>query len=110
MSRLAARKCVRHSAREAIARCPACTEHFSRECIVEHAGVLLCASCLAKETAAKTTAPVERRWVGVVGRWTATAMSALLLWIVLYGLGQFLKTIPPELHEGTIWRIGEPHN
>lgn len=102
MSVIAARKCVRHPAREAVARCSSCNEHFCRECVVEHAGVLLCAVCLAREAAGKTS---EQKSADIqLGRTVLTVACVLLLWVVFYGFGQFLKTIPPSVHEGTIWR------
>ena len=102
MSVIAARKCVRHSGREAIARCPSCHDDFCRECVVEHAGVLLCGFCLARESAKNPTA--QRSSGSRAGDWLVTASCVLLLWLVFYGFGQFLKTIPPEVHEGTVWR------
>ncbi|MEO6994978.1 MAG: rhomboid family protein [Lacunisphaera sp.] len=102
MSVIATRKCVRHPVREAVARCSSCEEHFCRECVVEHEGVLLCAVCLAREAATKTP---EQKSAGVrVGKMVLTVACVLLLWVVFYGFGQLLKTIPPSVHEGTIWR------
>jgi hypothetical protein len=103
MSTLAARKCVRHAAREAVARCVACTEHFCRECVVEHTGALLCAACLAKEVAAKKTDRVSL-WQRQ-GRRLVTLACVVLLWVAFYAFGQFLKNIPPEVHEGTLWKM-----
>lgn len=104
MTTLAARKCVRHTEREAIARCPSCGGDFCRECIVEHGGRVLCAACLAKE--AKTD-PARARGNAVVRRAVdavVTAACVLALWLAFYALGQFLKTLPPALHEGTVWK------
>ena len=103
MSTVATRKCVRHEPREAVARCPSCGEHFCRECVVEHAGVLLCSACLADKL---TAGDPGRRGRGQRAReWTLTAGSLLLLWVVFYGFGQFLKLVPPTVHEGTVWRM-----
>jgi len=102
MSVIAARKCVRHSTREAVARCPSCGEHFCRECVVEHAGVLLCARCLAREVARAEAAHRPRRWRA--GEALTTAACVVLLWLLFYGFGQLLKIIPPKVHEGTVWR------
>jgi hypothetical protein len=102
MSVVAARKCVRHSAREAIARCPSCGEHFCRECVVEHNGVLLCADCLAAEAASRQTAK-RANW-SRFGEVMLTVACVALLWVVFYGFGQFLKLIPAKVHEGTVWR------
>jgi hypothetical protein len=102
MSVIAARKCVRHSGREAIARCPACREDFCRECVIEHEGVLLCAPCLAREAAAKNRKESSSRWR--MGSVILTVLCVVLLWVVFYGFGQFLKMIPADVHEGTVWR------
>ncbi|MDQ5978718.1 MAG: hypothetical protein QG602_1692 [Verrucomicrobiota bacterium] len=105
MSVLAARKCERHPAREAVARCPSCQDHFCRECVVEHAGQLLCADCLARQAAGKKTES-RARWRRL-GRMSRLVAAVFLLWIVFYGFGQFLKTIPTTVHEGTVWRPGD---
>lgn len=105
MSVIAARKCVRHSGREAIARCPSCQEHYCRECVVEHAGVLLCATCLARENAAHANAAHSRRSRLVDVLLAAACVG--LLWVVFYGFGQLLKVIPAKVHEGTIWRAAD---
>ena len=95
------RRCARHVSREAAARCPACGEFFCRECVVEHAGKLLCASCLAKITDSR-----EHRRERLAGAWrvAGTLAGVLALWLALYGLGALLLKIPPEFHDGTIWK------
>lgn len=105
MSGIAARKCVRHVAREAVARCPACSEHYCRECVVEHAGRLLCAACLAKEAAIPTA--VRRTIWPKVSAALLSIGAGLVLWIVFYAFGQLLKAIPARLHEGTVWRTND---
>lgn len=102
MTTLAARKCVRHTEREAIARCPSCGGDFCRECIVEHAGRILCAACLARETQAAAAPPRPARLRRATDALVTTA-GVLLLWVAFYAFGQFLKALPPDLHEGTVW-------
>lgn len=104
MSTLAARKCVRHTGREAIARCPSCGDDFCRECIVEHGGRILCAACLAKEAKQTAAAPRRRVIVRAASDALLTLASVLALWIAFYAFGQFLKALPPALHEGTVWK------
>lgn len=105
MTTLAARKCVRHTEREAVARCPSCGGDFCRECIVEHGGRVLCAACLAKETPAeKTATPRSRAIIRGAADTVVTAACVLTLWVAFYAFGQFLKTLPAALHEGTVWR------
>ena len=102
MNGIAARKCVRHPLREAVGRCASCGEHFCRECVTDHDGVLLCGTCLAREAAAKAT--LQRASWRRVGELALTAACVALLWAVFYGFGQFLKIIPAKVHEGTVWR------
>lgn len=105
MSVLAARKCERHSAREAVARCPSCEDHFCRECVVEHEGQLLCAPCLGRLNLDGDDNK-QSRWVFVT-RFGRLAFAMLVLWIAFYAFGQFLKTVPPAVHDGTLWRLGD---
>ncbi len=100
-ARFHARKCVRHSAREAAARCPACAEFFCRECVVEHEGKLLCGPCLAKRASKTGTRHERGRRVRRVAR---AGAGVLALWFVFYGIGALLLKIPPELHDGTVWK------
>lgn len=95
------RRCARHSTREAAARCPACGEFFCRECVVEHDGKFLCASCLAKQAKAGESRG-ER--LAKVRRVLRTAAGVLVLWLVFYWLGATLLKVPLELHDGTIWK------
>jgi hypothetical protein len=102
MSLVAAKRCVRHEMREAVGRCASCAGHFCRECVSEHTGLLYCAHCLAREVAKISAAP-KARW-RAAEQWVFTAAAVLLLWVVFYGFGQFLKVIPPKVHEGSVWR------
>lgn len=99
---IAARKCVRHPVREAVARCPSCSEHFCRECVVEHAGALLCAPCLAREIAVKEVAGRTAR--PRIGEFVTTLVCIFFLWAVFYAFGHLLKIIPTKVHEGTVWQ------
>lgn len=98
---LHSRRCVRHPAREAAARCPGCHRFFCRECVVEHAGKLLCAACLARLTAA---AARRRARLAGLRRALWSAAGALLLWAMFYVSGALLLKIPSEYHDGTAWR------
>ncbi len=102
---LHARRCVRHPAREAVARCPGCGGSFCRECVVEHGDRLLCATCLARELAATAAGRRRaRRLLPAAGRALALGAGALTLWLVFYGLGSALLRTPPAFHDGTIWQ------
>ncbi|RRJ94300.1 rhomboid family protein [Opitutaceae bacterium TAV4] len=102
---LHARRCVRHSTREAAARCAGCGGFFCRECIAEHNHRLYCASCLTR-----ITTPASHRETGYMCRLLARtrgalslAAAALLLWAGFYYLGRTLVRIPHKFHDGTIW-------
>jgi hypothetical protein len=106
MSDLIRQRCFLHASREAVARCPACKRFFCRECITEHAGRVICASCL------KTLAIAEGRragggWLAGARRlaWTALQCVAggLLLWMFFYWLGRTLQLLPSDFHEGKLW-------
>ena len=100
------RRCVRHSAREAAARCPECGGFFCRECVVEHAGRLLCAPCLARISHG---ADVRRiRWARCREALTAVAGVAVL-WLVFYVAGALLLKIPSQVHDGSAWRRLSTH-
>ncbi|MEY2881814.1 MAG: hypothetical protein RLZZ15_4194 [Verrucomicrobiota bacterium] len=96
-----ARRCVRHTTREAAARCPRCAEFFCRECVVEHDGKLLCAPCLAKTTGRSATRAA--RFAALRGGVRAAAGLAAL-WLAFYWFGALLLKMPPAFHDGTIWK------
>lgn len=98
---LHARRCVRHPSREAAARCPGCGEFFCRECVVEHDGRLLCSSCLAR-IAARSERRRER--LAALRRAGAATFGTLALWLVFYAIGALLLRIPPDFHDGTVWK------
>ena len=98
---LHARRCARYPAREAAARCPGCGEFFCRECVVEHGGKLLCATCVAR--AAIGVARRQRR-LATLRRAGSTVGAIVVLWILFYWTGAILVKIPPEFHDGTVWK------
>src|SRR5947207_406205 len=103
---LSAQRCRNHPAREAVARCPGCSRFFCRECISEHEGRVLCASCLAA-VARKNVAP--RRRLARLGRVMLTGAGIVTAWIFFDLLGHILLRIPASFHEGTIWeKAAEP--
>lgn len=95
MAALAARKCLNHSEREAVARCPRCRSHFCRECVSEHGGRILCAPCLAAESATVPPAGASRAWVPF-----AAAFGLGLAWLFFLGLGKILLAVPASVHDG----------
>jgi hypothetical protein len=100
-SHVHARRCVRHPTREAAARCPGCREFFCRECVVEHDGKLLCTTCLARASARGER---RRERLARVRRAASTLAGGLMLWLLLYWLGALLLKVPPDFHDGTVWK------
>ncbi len=106
---LRARRCSRHSVREAVAKCPVCAGFFCRECIVEHEGRLICALCLGRQIAVAASASAQRRDSRATLRSTVTiGLSLLFLWALFYGFGSVLLRIPTAVHDGTVWRDSKP--
>lgn len=95
MAALADRKCLNHGGREAVARCPRCRSHFCRECVSEHGGRILCAPCLAAETATAAPAGASRAWLPF-----AAAIGLAFAWLCFLGLGKALLAVPASVHDG----------
>ena len=94
-------RCLNHSTREAVARCPSCGFYFCRECITEHDERILCASCLRKQSAQterprRSFAPLARTVVALCGLMTA--------WFFFYLVGRALLATPTQFHEATVWK------
>jgi hypothetical protein len=100
---LSHQRCLNHAAREAVARCPECKQHFCRECVVEHEDRLLCAACLKKRVELKATA--RARLTGFV-RFAQVALGVLTAWFFFYSAGRILLSIPTAVHEGAVWKSG----
>jgi len=88
-------RCWNHTSREAVARCPVCNRYYCRECVTEHEGRMVCASCVA--TAAKTQ-EAKSRSGGIL--WTVFALGGILLaWMIFYYLGALLARIPADFFD-----------
>ncbi len=88
-----------------MARCVACAGGFCRECITEHEDRLYCGPCFARVVESRRRAAGGartdwRRWRGAA----ATAGSLLCLLAGFYLLGRVLAAIPPDFHDGTVWK------
>ncbi len=101
VGQLHARRCVRHSSREAAARCPGCGEFFCRECVVEHDGKLLCATCISRTAGARE---VRRQRLVALRRVSSVTAASLMLWMLFYAMGALLLKTPADFHDGTIWK------
>jgi predicted small integral membrane protein len=94
--------CLRHTQREAVARCPECRQFFCRECVTEHEDRLLCATCLRK--LARPTQARRGAFVAMTARGAALVTSLGIAWLAYYWLGLILLKIPAEVHDATLWR------
>jgi hypothetical protein len=102
MSALTAQRCLHHPAREAVARCPECTQFYCRECITEHDDRAICAACL-KKLAAATTGPARRMLP--VAPFASALGGAGVAFLFFYLAGRFLLSLPDEFHEGNLWEL-----
>jgi hypothetical protein len=99
-ARVADQRCLRHTSREAVARCPQCRYFFCRECIAEHDDRVLCADCLAK-----MLLPSEKRG-SAVGQVVSVAFGLVgiaIAWGFFNIMGQLLARAPASFHEGSVW-------
>lgn len=93
-------RCLNHSVREAVARCPVCTQFFCRECITEHEDRVICAACLRKLTFKPTA---KKRDFSSLKKVLAGGCGFLLVWLMVYLGGRLLLSVPAEVHDGTVW-------
>ena len=101
MAVLLTQRCLHHPVREAVARCPECSQFFCRECITEHDDRVICSSCLKKLTTKQET---KRRSFAPLGRVMAAVAGLFIVWIFFFILGRLLVNIPSDFHEGTVWK------
>ena len=100
MSQIAHLRCLNHPLREAAALCLECKQYFCRECVTEHEGKVLCASCLSIFSEKSETNPFSFDGIIRMGQFFS---GTLVLWVFFYYLGQILLSIPSSFHEGEIW-------
>ena len=100
MPGLADQRCLNHSFREAVARCPECSHFYCRECITEHEERVICAACLKKLAGSR---PNERSGAGRLVLLLQCLFGIATLWLFFFLLGQALLALPTSFHEGTIW-------
>lgn len=92
--------CQNHLHREAVARCPSCTQFFCRECITEFEGRMLCVTCFRARTEVKEK--VKRDWF-LPNVLVQSALGLGLIWLATWLFGRVLLSIPSSFHEGTLW-------
>ena len=101
MQNLVHQRCFNHAVREAVARCPECSNFFCRECVTEHDDRVVCSACLKK----LARAPLARRPAFVRLFQFAQCLAGLVLaWFFFFLMGEILLKIPTTFHEGTLWR------
>jgi hypothetical protein len=103
-------RCSNHALREAAVQCPSCKRFFCRECVTEHAGRMICVSCVNA-----LTRDAQDKGRAARARWAITALAGILIaWLVFYYLGLTLARIPSEFHaevlnstpRGSVWWVG----
>lgn len=104
MSALSAQRCLRHFDREAAARCPECREYFCRECISEHHGRVLCASCLERLHSVSGRTSPSLQGLRVLARCALALVAFAVVWGMLYLGGRALLLMPSSFHNGTLWK------
>ncbi|GEM_PF-635529 len=90
-------RCFNHAQREAAARCPECGRFFCRECVSEHRNRLLCAACIAEETAKAQLD--QKRNFGSLRMVFRIALGVLVLWGSFFVIGKALLSVPSTFHE-----------
>jgi hypothetical protein len=100
VSEVLRQRCFHHPDRVAAARCLGCSRTYCRECVTEHEGRVLCASCLAG--AARAGAAPRRFERG--RRAAAAALGLATGWLFFYMLGRGLLLARTTFHEGSLWR------
>jgi len=102
MQTLIHQRCFNHAAREAVARCPGCRQHFCRECITEHDDRVICAACLK----GLARGPLLKRpaLAGLLraGQW---AVGMIIAWFFFHLVAETLLRLPTDFHEGTLWQV-----
>ena len=77
--------CWNHESREAVCKCLNCGRSYCRECVTEHQGRLLCASCLNLSLAKHSAG------VGVFRKMAPAILIAaglLIAWLAFWGFGE----------------------
>ena len=101
MSTLLAHRCLNHSLREAVARCPECAHFFCRECIAEHDDRVICAACLKKLVGAPGKHTRRR-----INLWPLVQLASGLVgaWLCFYFIGRLLLSMPDDSHGESLWQ------
>ena len=99
MNSLTALRCIHHGSREAAALCASCRKPFCRECVTEHAGVVLCTGCLRQPERGNT----RRLRPGLLLLSSCVLSASLVGLILLFALlGKTLLNLPAELDQDEV--------
>jgi hypothetical protein len=102
MQSLATRRCLNHAEREAVARCPECTQFFCRECVTEHDDRVLCSACLKKLARVSLT---RRPGFAAFLRLSQCAVGIVIVWFFFFLIGEKLSREPNTFHGQSLWRV-----
>lgn len=110
-SPLVQQRCLHHTERQAVARCPRCASYYCRECITEHDEQVVCASCLRSLLKPRTPEGEPRRhWLrritrlpGQLGQLTLLLIGLLIIWSFFHLVGKGLLATPAKYHDATLW-------
>lgn len=105
MEPLTRQRCLHHSERQAVARCPECSRFFCRECIAEHDDRVLCAGCLKKLAAPQARATRGSRTWRMLIQLTQVCCGLFVVWMFFYFCGRALLAIPAKFHDGSVWKM-----
>jgi len=87
--------CFIHGGREAVALCLECRRAFCRECVVDHDGRLICATCLTRLRHKPERAPgAFRSFLRTLG----VAAALLLCWMIFYLGARAIVTTDTSRH------------
>ncbi len=100
MNPIETRRCFNHAEREAAARCLACGRFFCRECVTEHEDRVLCAACIAGQSAGPHGTGRSFRNLKAL---FLIGFGFTVLFLVFYYAGTALTKIPAEFHKGGLW-------
>ncbi len=81
-------RCSNHISREAVARCPKCSNDFCRECVTEYKEQMLCINCLDILTQENNLKP---SYLGIFLLLILFIISFAILWLIFYWTGEFFS-------------------
>ena len=105
MEPLNRQRCLHHSERQAVARCPECALFFCRECIAEHEDRVLCAACLKKLATPQTQTKFGSLTRRMLVHCIQVISGVFVIGLFFYFCGRTLLAIPSKFHDGSVWNM-----